>query len=167
MGFNPRLAPYSIEKSVQVRVNSAAAGDGQEHPIFKFPFAGQMVGAFANVRRISPTGVAVDAAIAADTTTAIPQVSLWKHATDDTTATYATGLRAAKRTGVAGVIAWDLPTTTAIRGFYTLTNQTAARRKFGAGDAVLVHVDVTGATDAHRAFQVDLQMDYIIGHEAS
>jgi hypothetical protein len=45
-----------------------------------------------------------------------------------------------------------------------MTNQTAARRCFGAGDQAIVAITPTyAATNAHYVFQLDVQMDYIIG----
>lgn len=174
MGFNPRIAPYSINRVIPIQPTSAVAAAGLHHfPIFKFPFAGQLVGAYANIRKINVTGAGADASVAATTATGINQVSLWKHATDDTTATYATSLRSAARTGdknseAGGGIAWALPANTATtRGLYTLTNKSAARRKYNAGDVCFMCVAPYGLTNANRPYEVTIQADYIIGEEAS
>ena len=176
MGFNARLAPYTITRTIQVRATSKDAAASQHLPVFRFPFAGQLVGAYANLRRITLAATAADASVVGTTNTGVDEISLWKHATDDTTATYATSLRAAIRTGAqnseaGGGLEWRHPSaTTGVSGedsMYALTNKTAARRKFGAGDVMLMHISPYGGTDAHRAWDVELQMDYIIGHEAS
>lgn len=169
-GFNPRLAPYTLNGNAVFRNSSKDAAVAQHVPIFKFPFAGQLVGAYANARRVSGTAAAADAGIEATTATGVDGIAMWKYATADTTATYASGLRAAKRTGNAdtstgGGINFRLPTVSGTPGLYTLTNQTAARRTFAAGDVVMLMYDPRGATDAHRLTQVDYQMDYIIGYE--
>lgn len=172
MGFNARLAPFTIATTVEVRATSKDAAASQHYPVFRFPFAGQLVGAYANVRKVTLAGTAMDAAVEATTATGVQEISLWKHATDDTTATYATALRAALRTGnkdtsTGGGINWRLPTTSGVNGLYALTNKSAARRKFGAGDVMLMHIAPYGVTDAHRAYNIELQADYIIGYEAS
>ena len=175
MGFNARLAPYTIEKTIEVRGTSKGAAVSQHFPIHKFAFASQLVGAFANVRRIIVAGTGVDLGVVADTTTGVDEVSIWKHATADTTATYATALRAAARTGVqaAAALVWAIPVTSGVGGtsgapsLYTLTNKSAARRKFVAGDVAYMHFGPYGATNLDRAHVVDIQMDFIIGHEAS
>lgn len=173
MGFNARLAPYTITRTIEVRETSNDAAVSQHFPVFRFPFAGQIVGAFANVRRVTAAGSAADVAVEATTNTGVDEISLWKHATDDTTATYATSLRAAARTGAQDTssaadpgINWRLQTTSAVTGLYTLTNKSATRRKFSAGDVVLMHFGPYGLTNAHRVHDVEVQMDYIIGHEA-
>lgn len=171
MGFNARLAPYSICKSVDIYQSSKMGATAQYAPVFRFPFAGQLIGAYANVAFKTVDGSAKSAAITAATNANVGQVSVFKHAADDTTLTYATGLRAALRTGdnnsaAGGGINWLWPTTTTIDGLYSLTNKSAARRKFAAGDQAMLYFVPSYATDAHRVFQVDLQMDYIIGYEA-
>ncbi len=173
MGFNPRIAPYSVVKVVPIQPTSAVAAAGLHHfPIFKFPFAGQLVGAYANVRKINVIGTTADVAVEATTNTGINQISLWKHATDDTTATYATSLRSAARTGnkdtsTGGGINWRLPVTSAVTGLYTLTNKSATRRKYAAGDVCFMCVAPYGLTNADRPYEVTIQADYIIGEEAS
>ena len=171
MGFNPRLAPYSITKSIMVQASSKMAATQQNFPIFRFPFAGQLVGAYANVALSYPDAATKDAAIDAATNANVGHVSIWKHAAADTTATYATSLRAAIRTGAndtstGGGINWLWPTTSGIDGLYSLTNKSAARRCFAAGDNALLCFVPSYATNAHHVFRVDLQMDYIIGQEA-
>lgn len=178
MGFNPRLAPFSITKQIEVRETSKDAAVSQHFPILKAPFAGQLVGAYANVRKIQAAGTAMDAAQAATTNTGVDEISIWNYATADTTATYATGLRMAARTGDQDSVAsdglnWGLPPTSGVAavsgtpGLYTLTNKSAARRKFLAGDVLMMHISPYGATNSHRVHAVDVQVDYIIGHEAS
>jgi hypothetical protein len=170
MGFNPRLAPYSITKSIRVVASSKMGATAQNFPIFRFPFAGQLIGAYANVALSYPDSATKDAAIDAATNANVGQVSIWKHAAADVTATYATALRAAIRTGnndtsTGGGINWLWPTTSGIDGLYSLTNKSGARRVFAAGDQALLYFVPSYSTAAHRNFRVDLQMDYIIGQE--
>ena len=170
MGFNPRLAPYTVKSDVRLHFETATDTNSLQRPLFKFPFAGQLVGAYANVDRQFP-GLA-NAGMEASTATGIDEISIWNHATADTTATYATALRAAARTGnqdtsTGGGINWRLPGTTGEPSLYTLTNKSAARRKFVQGDVAMLHVRNYGGTDTSRIFEVHVQMDYIIGHEAS
>jgi len=181
MGFNNRLAPYVVAKQILVRESSNDAAVSQHFPVYKFPFAGMLVGAYANVALIQPAADNPDVTVEATTSRGVDEISLWKHATADTTATYATGLRAAKRTGAqdtssaaAPGINWRLPHgapgaaagTSGEKSMYALTNQTAARRKFLAGDVVMMHFGPYAPTDSHRMHRVDIQMDFIIGHEA-
>ena len=171
MGFNPRLAPYSVSKSVLINASSKMAATQQNFPLFRFPFAGQLVGAYANVALTYPDAGTKDAAIDAATNANVGHVSIWKHAADDTTATYATSLRAAIRTGnndtaTGGGIDWLWPTTTTIDGLYSLTNKSGTRRKFAAGDNALICFVPSYATNAHNTFRLDIQMDYIYGYEA-
>ncbi len=176
MGFNPRISPYSITKNLQIRETSGKRATSQYFDIFRFPFAGQIIAAHANVRRVLPAASTADAVVEATANTGVDEISLWKHATDDTTATYATGLRSCIRTGAqatstADGINWRGRTaTTAVSGedsLYTLTNKSATRRKYNAGDRVLMHFSAySAATAAHVMHVVELQMDYIIGEEA-
>lgn len=172
MGFNARLAPFSITRTIEVRESSKDRNANQNFPLFKFPADGQIVGAYANVRRnILATGP--DVAVEATTNTGVDEVNIWKFATADTTATYATALRACYRTGAqdtssaaAPGINWRLATTSGVDGLYTLTNKSATRRKFLAGDVAMLHISAyAAATDAHIGHTVDLQFDYVIGHE--
>lgn len=169
MGFNPRLAPYTIAGSVRHQFTSKDAIDSMNKDIFQFPFAGEIVNAYANVMLIGAAG-AHDIGVAATTNTGIGDVSIWKATDADTTATYASGVRAVKRTGAANSvgsegIAWLVTETTASPGLYTLTNQTVARRQFAAGDRAILRLAVRGATDAHRTYETRYQMNYVVGHE--
>lgn len=161
MGFNPRLAPYSVTKEVNYQTNTDVATFELDHFLMKMPFAGQLLGAY--------TALAQGAApVAVDTTTALYEVSIWKNSADNTTATYATGDRAAKRTGAVnqtGAIAWASNTV------YALTNQTATRRNFDAGDKLYLRTAFTAAVNHGTAFgfpqeKLEIQMDYVIGQEA-
>lgn len=171
MGFNPRLAPYTICRDFRLHFETATDTNSLQRAVFKFPFAGQIVAARANVDR-HLVGL-VNAGVEATTGTGIDEISLWKHATADTTATFATGLRSMQRTGAqdsstGGGINWRLPGTTAEPSLYTFSDNntaSAARRQYLAGDVVMMHVRNYGATDTSRIFEVHLQVDYVIGHE--
>lgn len=168
MGFNPRLAPYTVMRDIRLHFETATDTNSLHRAVWKAPFAAQLVGAYAQAER-HLVG-AVNAAFEATTNTGIDEISIWKHATADTTATYATALRMAARTGnqdssTGGGVNWRLPGTTGEKSMYALTNKSAARRKFLAGDVAMAHVRNYGATDTSRIAEVHIQMDYIIGHE--
>lgn len=175
MGFNARLHPYTVSKQIDLHVTSKDAGADHHLPVFRFPFAGELVGAAANIMyQTTAAAGAHYVELEATTNTGVDSISLWKHATDDTTATYATGLRALQRTGTqdtstGGGLNWRAATTSGAVGLIPFSDNntaSAARRQFNAGDNVLLMVSPYGATDAHRNFRIDLQLDYIIGHEA-
>ena len=171
MGFNPRLAPYSLNQTFTVWLGTATTIQTYNVDLFRFPFAGQLLNAYANAAQIVPAGGTVPAAVEATTNTAMFEVSLWKATDGDTTATYATGARAAIRTGAmnsstGGGINWRLAATSGVPGLYALTNKSAARRKFAADDRLLAHVGVQGATNANRTYEVRVQANYVIGYES-
>jgi len=175
MGFNPRLALYSITREVSMYFATATDTYTYNVDIFRFPQAGQVIGAYANaVRTVSAAGAPqAPAAVEATTNTGIQEISLWKATDADTTATYATSLRAGKRTGdqdssTGGGVNWRLAGTSAVPGLYALTMEsTASRKQFAVDDRVLMHAIAYGATDTERGYKVSLQMDYIIGHESA
>lgn len=176
MGFNPRLHPYTVSKSITIHVTSKDAGAIHHVPVFKFPFAGQLVGASANIMYTFADG---DHAIGieATTNTGVESIALWKFAAADTTATFATGLRSLQRTGTqdtstGGGLNWRAavhgPNASGARGFIAFSDNntaSAARKQYLQNDEVMLLFDPYGVTNAHRTFRVDLQMDYIIGHE--
>ncbi len=172
MGFNPRLAPYTVSKSFYFIATSKDAAVVQNLPVYRFPFAGQLVGASANIQY--KAGGETTFVELLGTTNTGANLMLWKFATDDTTATYATGLRALQRTGAANStasagISWRRAETSGSVGLIPFSDNntaSAARKQFNAGDDVMLQLDPRGATDAHREFRVDLQVDYIIGHES-
>ncbi len=164
MGFNARLAPYSVVKEVNFQTNTNTDTFTRDHFIFRFPYAGQLIGAYAAL------GQGASAQAADDKTTNLYEVSLWKNSADNTTATYATDDRAAKRTGEAANTTGSLTWTAG--AVYTLTNQTAALRTFAAGDKMFLRTGFTAAT-THNTTQfglqqekLEIQADYIIGYEA-
>lgn len=174
MGFNPRLAPYTLSANFHMRVTSKDAANAHEFPLFRFPFAGQIVGGYANAVFIGASGAA-DLSVTATTNTGIQGMAFWKHATNDTTATYVTGLRALQRTGdknssTGGGINWRLVglsgTPNGLHPFADNNTAAASRKRFNAGDGVILHVANYGVTNAHRNYEIYAQMDYIIGREA-
>jgi hypothetical protein len=160
MGFNPRLAPYSVTKEVNYQTNTDTDTFALDHFLLRMPFAGQLLGAYAALGQGGGP-------VVADTTTALWEVSIWKNSVDNTTATYATGDRAAKRTGAVnqtGAIAWAANTV------YALTNQTGVRRSFDAGDKLYLRTAFTAAVTHGTIFgfpqeKLEIQMDYVIGQE--
>lgn len=159
MGFNPRLSPYSIQKEVNYGPNTGTDTFQRDHFLFEFPFAGEMLAAYA----VLGPGAAVQAGD--DKTTNLWEVSVWKNSADNTTATYATGDRAAKRTGEAanttGALAWAANTV------YQLTNAASSLRRFSAGDKLYLRTAFTQATNHPfvNGSTLHAQVDYIIGYE--
>ena len=143
MGFNPRLAPYSISYQQDPFLNGAGTDDVDW---FRFPFAGELLSAYA----------AVQTNIATDTTTALTTVAIGK--SDAGTGAYAA---ASSRvvTGAATGSTWDNATQ------YTLANNgTLANVQFAAGDWAMIRIiQVQGASVTNNTLSV--QMDYVIGHE--
>lgn len=178
MGFNPRLHPYTITKQFDLHVTSKDAAAAQDMPVFKFPFAGQLVGASANImyQTLGSPGTHY-IGLEATTNTGVLELSLWKHATNDTTATFATALRALQRTGNAntstgGGLNWrnavagpNVSGSVGLIAFSDNNTASAARKQFNADDQVLLHIIPYGGTDTHRNFRIDLQVDYIIGRD--
>jgi hypothetical protein len=164
MGFNARLTPYTVTKEVNFHTNTDTDTFDVDHFVFRFPFAGQLVGAYACL------GQGAAALAGDDKTTNLYEVSLWKEGEATDAGVYATGARAAKRTGelanTTGALIW------ALNRVYALTNLTAARRKFAAGDKMYLRTGYTAATSHNTttfAFQqekIEIQADYIIGYEA-
>ncbi len=178
MGFNPRLAPYTITKQIDLHVTSKDAGAEHNFPVFKFPFAGQLINASANIMYQSTATAGIHyIGLEATTNTGVESVALWKFAAADTTATYATGLRALQRTGTqdtstGGGLNWRAavhgPTQSGARGLIAFSDNntaSAARKQFLQNDEVMLFIKPYGVTDTQRNFRIELQMDYIIGHE--
>lgn len=171
MGFNPRLALYTTYRDLTLLFETGTDTNSLHREVFRFPVAGEVIAAHANVDRHVP-GV-INTGVEATTNTGIDEISLWKFATDDTTATYVTGLRSLQRTGAqdsstGGGINWRLTGTAGEPGLYTFSdNNTAAnaRKRYNAGDIVMMHVRNYGATDTSRIFEVHLQLDYLLGRE--
>ena len=160
MGFNPRLAPYTVHRSALYHPATGTDTYQLDHFLFKFPYAGQLISAYANLDP-NATVQAGD-----DKTTNLWEVSIWKNSVDNTTATYATADRAAARTGEAanttGALVWNANTV------YTLTNKSTARRRFNLGDKLYLLTNFTAATNhpfVTGTSKVDVQMDYIIGYD--
>lgn len=171
MGFNPRLALYSVRSDLRLHFETATDTNSLHREFFRFPQAGEIIGAEANLDR-HLIG-AVNAGVEATTGTGVDELSLWKFATDDTTATYATSLRSYQRTGAqnsstGGGLNWHLSGTSGDPGLYTFSNNNtsaSARNRYNAGDVVMLHARNYGATDTSRIFEFHVQMDYMIGYE--
>jgi hypothetical protein len=164
MGFNPALAPYTVIKEVNYQTNTDTDTFSKDHFLFRFPFAGQLINSYAALGQ----GAAVQAGD--DKTTNLWEVSIWKNSVDNTTATYATGDRAAARTGepanTTGALIWGA------NRVYALTNKSTARRRFAAGDKMFLRTSFTAATThnitqfALQQEKLEVQMDYIIGYDS-
>ncbi len=142
MGFNPRLAPYTVtyNQDVVFEVTNATV----DMDWFRFPFAGQLLAAYA----------ATSGNIATDTTTALTTVAIGK-------SLQGTGAYAAAASRVVTAAAtgstWDNTTQ------YTLTNSsTASELKFAAGDWAMLRRIFIHSTGTVKGLSV--QMDYVIGY---
>ncbi len=143
MGFNPRLAPYSItfQQDNAFEVSSTTV----DMDWFRFPFAGQLLAAYA----------AVNIDIATDTTTAITTLAIGKSLAG--TGAYAAAASRVVTAGSDGASEWDKTTQ------YTLTNSsTASELKFAAGDWAMIRRVQVHNSGALRGLNV--QMDYVIGY---
>lgn len=144
MGFNPRLAPYSVSFFADNVFEVASATVDVDW--FRFPFAGEVLSAYATV------GVN----IATDTTTALTTVAIAKSLAG--TGAYQVAASRVVTAGANGASTWD-PTTQ-----YTLTNNTTvASVQFAAGDWVMVRRVIVHSSGATRGPMV-VQMDYVLGY---
>ncbi len=143
MGFNPRLAPYSLTFN---RDNVfEVASTTIDIDWFRFPFAGQLLAAYA----------ATNANIATDTATALTTLAIGKSAGGTTS--YAA---ASSRVVIANGAGSDWDNTTQ----YTLTNSsTVSELRFAAGDWAMVRRVFIHSSAGVRG--LSLQMDYVIGYE--
>lgn len=145
MGFNPRLAPYSITLTQDNVFEVASATVDIDW--FRFPFAGEILAAYA----------AVSTNIATDTTTALTTVAIAKSLAG--TGAYQVAASRVVTAGGAGASTWDNTTQ------YTLTNNTVlASVQFAAGDWVMVRRVMVHTSGALRGLA--LQMDYVLGYES-
>ena len=144
MGFNARLAPYTVT----FQTNALAEATGT-HDIdwFRFPFAGELLAAYA----------ATSENIATDTTTAITTLAVGKSLAG--TGAYAA---ASSRVNTAGATGSTYDNTTQ----YTLTNSTTiAEVRFAAGDWAMLRIINAHTSGGVRPLNV--QMDYVIGYSAA
>ena len=143
MGFNPRLAPYSVTYQTNPFAKASATRDIDW---FRFPFAGQLLSAYASV----------DTNIATDATTAITTLSIGKSLAG--TGAYAAVASRVVTAGADGASTYDNTTQ------YTLSvTSTGATKKFAAGDWAMLRLIHVHSSGAYRGLTV--QMDYVIGHE--
>lgn len=144
MGFNPRLAPYSLTFT---RDNVfEVTDDTVDIDWFRFPFAGQLIAAYAAVTADIPT----------DATTAMTTLAIGKSLAG-TGAYAAASSRVVTANGASST--WDNTTQ------YTLTDSTTvSETKFAAGDWAMVRRTFIHSSAGVRGLSV--QMDYVIGYEA-
>lgn len=150
MGFNARLVPYSTTFGPFDPFIVDITGTDEAN-VFQFPVAGQIIsGSFSFTDTI-----------AADTTTGVNRISFWKFATDDATATFATGLVAVGMTdGITGAVATARP---AFERF-AMTSGSSAAQQFNAGDSVMLHQALrSGASVVSRKMYT--QFEYILGRD--
>lgn len=144
MGFNARLAPYTL--TFQTNAMGEASGT---HDIdwFRFPFAGELLAAYG----------AVGVNIATDTSTAITTLAVGKSLAG--TGAYAA---ASSRVVVAAASGSTYDPTTQ----YTLTNSTTVSEvRFAAGDWAMLRIINAQSSAGVRPLTV--QMDYVIGYSAA
>lgn len=143
MGFNPRLAPYSLTFNRDNVFEVASTTIDMDW--FRFPFAGQLLAAYA----------ATSGNIATDATTALTTLAIGK-SVGGTTSYAAASSRVV--TAAATGSTWDNTTQ------YTLTNSTTvSETKFAAGDWAMVRRVFVHSSAGVRG--LSLQMDYVIGYE--
>lgn len=142
MGFNPRLAPYSVTYQINAFDVASATVDIDW---FRFPFAGEILAAYAAVGTNIPT----------DTTTALTTLAIGKSAAG--TGAYAAASSRVVTAGSNGASTWDNTTQ------YTLTNGDTAAVQFDAGDWAMIRRVFVHTSGVVR--QTSVQMDYVIGHE--
>lgn len=144
MGFNPRLAPYTITYQQNPFQNTSATYDVDW---FKFPFAGELLAAYG----------AVQSNVVTDATTAMTTLAIGKSAAG--TGAYASVSSRVVTAGSDGASTWDNLTQ------YTLANHSAvANRQFAAGDWAMIRIIQVNTSGGPNYLNV--QMDYVIGHEA-
>ena len=143
MGFNPRLAPYTVtfnQDNVFEVTNATVDMDW-----FRFPFAGQLLAAYA----------AVSGNIATDATTALTTVAIGKSLAG--TGAYAAASSRVVTAASEGASTWDNLTQ------YTLTNSsTDSELKFAAGDWAMIRRVFVHTAGGLKG--ISIQMDYVIGY---
>ena len=144
MGFNPRLAPYSLTYQQSIYLNTTGTDDIDW---FRFPFAGELLAAYGSVQ----------SNIATDATTALTTVAVGKSAGG--TGAYAAASSRVVTANSDGASTWDNTTQ------YTLANNaTVANVQFAAGDWAMIRL--INANTAAGANLINIQMDYVLGHES-
>ncbi len=143
MGFNPRLAPYTLTYQQNPFQEASATFDVDW---FRFPFAGELLAAYASVQ----------SNVATDATTAMTTLAIGKSAAG--TGAYASVSSRVVTAGSDGASTWDNTTQ------YTLSNHaTAASNQFAAGDWAMIRIIQVNTSGGVNFMNV--QMDYVIGHE--
>lgn len=163
MGFNPRLAPYSIQ--MRCPLTKLVTTGPHEHDTFlhKMAFAGQVLGAYACLGPLS------NAVASSDTTTWLSIVAVWKEGEATTTGVYATAsMCAARETGETAAV--NTGGSWVVNRPYTLTNEVVSRRTLSAGDKLYLRTryrhDSSGL-GATVQEDISIQVDYIYGLETA
>ena len=142
MGFNPRLAPYTVTFNIETVFEVTNATKDMDW--FRFPFAGELLSAYA----------AVSGNIATDATTALTTVAIGKSAAG--TGAYQSVSSRVVTANSNGASTWDNTTQ------YTLSNSsTLASVQFAAGDWAMIRrvfIHTSGAVKG-----MSIQMDYVLG----
>jgi len=165
MGFNPRIAPYSIQLHCPM-LNLTTSGPFElDTFLHRMAFAGQVVGGYACL------GPLAQAVAATDTTTWLSVCAVWKEGAATDVGVYATAsMCCARETGETGAVNGDghwvknRP--------YTLTNEIASRRTLAAGDKLYLRTRYQGDTTRWKDATIknedmSIQVDYIYGLESA
>ncbi len=163
MGFNPRLAPYSIQTVCDLHKLTTSGPHEMDTFLHKMAFAGQVLGGYAC---LGPQAVAI---AATDTTTWLSVVAVWKEGADTTTGVYATGsMVVARETGETGAVNGDGHWV--VNRPYTLTNESVTRRTLAAGDKLYLRTrfqfDTTRPANIIPE-DISIQVDFMYGLETA
>ena len=165
MGFNPRIAPYSIQMRCALFDKTTSGPQELDSYLHTMAFAGQVIGGYACLDALA-------AAVAStDTTTWFSICAVWKEGEATTTGVYATAsMCCARETGETAAV--NLNGSWAKNQVYTLTNEIASRRTLAAGDKLYLRTRYQGDTTRWKDATIknedmSIQVDYIYGLESA
>ena len=161
MGFNPRLAPYSIQSNCDLNRLTTSGPHNMDTYLHTMAFAGQVIGGYAC---LGPQAVAI---ASSDSTTWLSIVAVWKEGAATAVGVYETAsFCVARETGETGALNtgghWQV-----LRP-YTLTNEVTSRRQLAAGDKLFLRTRFQFDTTRPGNIipeDITIQVDYIYGHE--
>ena len=165
MGFNPRIAPYSIQMRCALMGTTTSGPHELDSFLHTMAFKGQVVGAYAGLDALA------QAIASSDATTWFSVCAIWKEGEATTTGVYATdAMCAARETGEA--TADNLDGHWAKNRVYTLTNEVASRRTLEAGDKLYLRTRTQRDTTTYKNTKIideglTIQVDYIYGLESA
>ena len=165
MGFNPRIAPYSIQMSCPFVDTTSAGVQELDTFLHKMAFAGQVIGGYACLGATAP------AVASSDTSTWLSVCAVWKEGAATTTGVYATAsMCVARETGETDAVNAD--GSWVKNHVYTLTNESVTRRTLAAGDKLYLRTRFKAVTSRMNARgikveEMNVQVDYIYGLESA